>query len=324
MDNNSNDKTDGKHVVFGSTGAYGYAIIRELEKRGKTVRAVCRNHQKASGLFSSKVEIFQADIMSEDLVAKACEGASVIYAGFNFPYAAWKTGFPEGIKNIIKGCAGNNAILVFPGNVYGYGKFKRLPVDEGHPLSARSKKGIIRNRIEAELMDNHRKGKFNLIIPRFADFYGPNVTNDLYGAIFRNAINGTGSIWPANADVPHQFTFINDAARATMDLVENSDSYGETFHICGEAITARDFISKVYLSAGNHPKIRVVSKALLAFMGIFNSQARELLELLYEYDEPYILGDSKFRRLFPSFTYTNYDAGIRETLSWFKSHETQY
>lgn len=322
MDKKIKHETDGKHVVFGSTGAYGYAIVRELEKRGKNVVAVCRDEEKGSRLFSSKVDIFQADILFEDMVSKACEGASVIYAGFNFHYADWKTNFPIGIRNLMKGCAGQNALLVFPGNVYGYGKFEKLPVNEKHPLSARSKKGIIRNRMESELIEGHRKGQFDLIIPRFADFYGPNVTNDLYGAIFRNAINGTRSLWPANAAVPHQFTFIDDAAVATMDLVENPESYGEAFHVCGETISARDFITKIYSSAGKHPEIRVVSKPLMALVGIFNSQAREILELLYEYSEPYVLDDSKFRKFFPSFKYTNYENGIRETLAWFRSHET--
>lgn len=48
--------------------------------------------------------------------------------------------------------------------------------------------------------------------------------------------------------------------------------------------------------------------------------ARGLIELLYEYEDPYILDDSKFKAVFPYFTYTPYEVGIRKTLYWFKNN----
>ncbi len=316
------DRSEGKNLVFGSTGAYGYAIVRELEKQGKEVLAVCRDLEKGRRMFSKSTETIQVDIMSEEQVLRACQGASVVYAGHNFPYSDWKLNYVRSMENIMKGCAKNHSLLVFPGNVYGYGRFKYLPVDENHPHDAISRKGIIRNKIESELMEGHKRGKFNLIIPRFADFYGPNVTNDLYGAMFRNAINGKTSIWPGNADMDHQFTFIGDAARATMELVDNATSHGQVFHVCGKTISAREFISKIYLNVGSKPRVRVVPKSLIAISGILNSQAMELLELMYEYTEPYVIDDSKFKGLFPSFNYTDYDDGIRQTLQWYRMNKS--
>ena len=174
--------------------------------------------------------------------------------------------------------------------------------------------------MEALLMDYHRKGEIRVIIPRFADFYGPNVVNDLYGRIFRSAIDGKPAIWPANADVSHNLTYIEDAAEATILLMLNSNSYGKSYHVSGDVITAREFIKGVYGAAGSPMELRVLSKTFLAVAGLFNSNARELIELLYEYSDPYILDDSKFRTEFPSFKHTPYDVGIRETIDWFKAN----
>jgi hypothetical protein len=55
-------------------------------------------------------------------------------------------------------------------------------------------------------------------------------------------------------------------------------------------------------------------------MGLFNSNAHGLIELLYEYTNPYILYDSRFKVAFPDFRYTPYDIGIRKTLNWFKNN----
>ena len=66
--------------------------------------------------------------------------------------------------------------------------------------------------------------------------------------------------------------------------------------------------------------LKILSKRFLAVAGLFNSNARELIELLYEYSDPYILDDSKFRAEFPSFWHTPYEVGIRKTIDWFREN----
>jgi nucleoside-diphosphate-sugar epimerase len=311
---------DGIHLVFGATGAYGYAVTRKLLEKGYKVRAVARDERKAANLFPEKVEIALADVLNEEETSKACKDASVIYLGHNFPYNRWKDYHLRSVLNVLKGCERSRPLVVFPGNVYGYGRFQHLPVDESHPLSAISEKGMLRNQIEAILWDYHLKGKLSVIIPRFADFYGPNVVNDLFGAMFRNAINGKPVMWPVNADVKHNFTFIDDAAEATILMVQDPSAYGNVFHVSGQTITARKFIEEIFRVAGNRAVINVLSRRSIKVMGIFNSNAREFIELLYEYEDPYVLDDSKFLKAFPAFSYTDYSVGVRRTVDWFRKN----
>ncbi|MFG1461144.1 MAG: NAD-dependent epimerase/dehydratase family protein [Thermoplasmataceae archaeon] len=311
--------TDGIHVVFGATGAYGYSVIRKLLEKRWSVRAVVRDERKAADLYSGKVEVVLADVMNEEEVSRVCKDASVIYLGHNFPYVYWKKYYLRSILNILKGCEGSRPLIVFPGNVYGYGRFQHLPVDESHLLNAKSEKGMIRNQIEAILWDYHLKGKLNVIIPRFADFYGPNVVNELYGAIFRNAIKDKSVLWPMNADVEHNFTYIDDAADATLLMVQEPETYGKVFHVAGPSITARKFIEEIFHSAGGRARIKVLSRKFIRAMGFFNSNASELIELLYEYEDPYVLDSTKLLKTFPNFFYTPYEMGIRRTVDWFKN-----
>ncbi|AGO60454.1 NmrA family NAD(P)-binding protein [Ferroplasma acidarmanus] len=243
--NNKYDIDNGLHVVIGATGAYGYAVTKILLKNKINVRAIVRNEEKALKLFPKDVDIVKSDIFNMDKIIKDLKGASVIYIANNFPYKNWQNYYIS-TENILKGAETSNSTVVFPGNVYGYGKFDYLPVNEEHPLNANGKKGILRNNIEKLLFEYYKKDKIGLVIPRFADFYGPNVTNDLYGGMFIKAMKNKKAIWPVNPDIPHNFTYIDDAAKATLLLLRNINSYGKVYHVSGDIITAREFINKIY------------------------------------------------------------------------------
>ena len=103
-------------------------------------------------------------------------------------------------------------------------------------------------------------------------------------------------------------------------LVCDPDSYGQVFHVSGEVITPRKFIEEIFNAAGTQSNVRILSRRFLRVAGIFNSNVRGLIELLYEYTNPYILDDSKFMGAFPAFKHTSYNAGIKRTVDWFKSN----
>lgn len=316
--NNKYDIDNGLHVVIGATGAYGYAVTKILLKNKINVRAIVRNEEKALRLFPENVDIVKSDIFNRDKIIKDLNGASVIYIANNFPYKNWENYYIS-TENILNGAAISNSTVVFPSNVYGYGKFDNLPVNEEHPLNAKGKKGILRNNIEKLLFEYYKKDKIGLVIPRFADFYGPNVTNSLYGAMFIKAINNKKAIWPVNPDIPHNFTYIDDAAKATLLLLKNINSYGKVYHVSGDIITAREFINKIYNRQNLKIKLKVISKIDLKLLAHFSSNINEIMELIYEYSEPYILDDRKFLNEYPEFRHTTYDEGINNTINWFKN-----
>lgn len=315
------ESSGGLHVVFGGTGAYGYAIVKSLLKKGAEVRAVVRNLEKAENMMPEGVQILKGDILDAESVANSCRNASTIYFCNNFPYSEWGKHYLYALENVLKGIEHPGTIVVFPGNVYGYGLLGADPVYESHLLNAVSRKGKIRNAMESLLMEYHNKGRIHAVIPRFTDFYGPNVTNDLYGAMFRNALKGNPVLWPLNADMPHSFTYVEDAAEASLLLADDPETFGQVFHVTGALTTARKFIAEVYQALEKPLKIRVISKGSMRMMSLLNRNVRELMELLYEYGEPYNIDDSKFTGRYPSFRHTPYEIGIKNTLKWFEESD---
>ena len=206
------------NVVFGATGALGSAIVRQLVNEGKPTRAVVQNREIASKLLPESVEIFEGDAFNSESVNQACQNASVIYHCVNVPYSKWIELMPIVTDNILAGACQVRANLVFPGNVYGYGPFQSIPAKEDHPHAATSKKGVLRNNLEDKVWAAHNSGKTHCVIPRFTDFYGPNVTNRLIAPIFEAALAGKKAMWLGKLDVPHHMAYIDDAAAACVLL----------------------------------------------------------------------------------------------------------
>lgn len=168
-------------------------------------------------------------------------------------------------------------------------------------------------------MDAHSDGKVKVVIPRFPDYYGPNVTNKLMKPIFMAALSGKKAGWVGNLDVRHDLVFIEDAAAACIMLGETASAYGEVWHVPGAgSITGREFIDMAFRAAGNKPNIGLLSGRSIRVAGLINSDAREMIELMYEFEEPLVLDGSKFSTKFPLFKYTSHEEGIRKTINWFR------
>jgi nucleoside-diphosphate-sugar epimerase len=52
---------------------------------------------------------------------------------------------------------------------------------------------------------------------------------------------------------------------------------------------------------------------------LFNANIRETQEMLYEFEEPYIVDSSKFEKTFGKQA-TSYEEGIRQTVAWYRNH----
>jgi nucleoside-diphosphate-sugar epimerase len=70
---------------------------------------------------------------------------------------------------------------------------------------------------------------------------------------------------------------------------------------------------------GIQPKYSVMGKTMMWFGGLFIPEAKETVEMMYEFEQPFIVDSSKFERTFGMKATPLRDA-IRETVAWYKSH----
>src|SRR5215470_6939721 len=96
------------HVVFGATGAIGSAVVTELVRAGRDVRAVSRGGQGPDGAQGAA-----ADAADPAQAARAAAGASVIYHCASPPYTQWPGLFPPLTSAILGAAESSGAKLVF-------------------------------------------------------------------------------------------------------------------------------------------------------------------------------------------------------------------
>jgi nucleoside-diphosphate-sugar epimerase len=308
-------------VVVGATGALGAAVVRHLVAAGAPVRAVARDAGRAQALLPAGVEVVTADALHREGVVSACAGAKTIYHCLNVPYQEWMAVMPHVTTNVLQAAQEHDAVLVFPGNVYGYGKFKRIPTPESHPRTATSRKGQLRNALEQTLTNAHQGGQVRVVIPRLPDFYGPHVTNKLFGEmIFAAAVARRTVKWVGRLDVLHDFVFIDDAAAACVRLGQTEAAWGDSWHVPGAGpLTAREFLTAVCRAAQAPVRMSALPAWLLTVAGFFADGAREVAEIAYLFTQPQVLDGSKFRAAFPEFRFTPHEEAIARTVAWFQT-----
>ena len=170
-------------------------------------------------------------------------------------------------------------------------------------------------------MSAHADGRVRLVLPRYPDFYGPNVLNRLFAPIFDGAISGKSCRWPIDANLAHEFIFINDAAEAMIRLVETPMAHGVPVHVPGPGtIPGREFIELAYRAAGNPAKFSVFGRGAWRFAGLFDAEVKGAYEMAYLFETPIVLGGSRYDSLVgEARPQTPYPEGIRRTIEWFRS-----
>ncbi len=311
--------TNELHVIFGS-GALGLAVMRELVRQGKQVRLVNRSGKAEA---SEGVEVVKGDVSDPTSARQVCKGASVVYncASPAYIYKEWATKWPPIINGTIEGASAAGAKLIFGDNVYMYGDTNGKPITEDLPHTAHTRKGQLRATFHDTYMRAHREGKVQVAIGRASDFYGPAALNSVLGdrAIYP-ALAGKKATAFGNIDLPHTYTYIDDFGKGLVTLGSRDEAMGQVWHVPNApAISTRALFDLMFAELGQKPAISIMGKTMLRVGGLFIPPAGELVEMLYEYEKPFVVDSSKFEQAF-GIGATPYTEGVKHTVEWFKSH----
>jgi nucleoside-diphosphate-sugar epimerase len=312
-------------TVLGAKGSIGSAIVRRAHFGGHPVRAVVRPGKGTAG-FPAGVEVVPADLESREAVVDAARGADVLVHAANVPYPEWPRLVPRLAENALAAAEASGATLVFPGNVYVYGRPRSRPVTEEHPQEPHTEKGRIRVNVERTYLQAHRDGRVDLVLPRYPDFYGPGVMHAIFRPVFEGALAREPCRWPLDADAQHEFIFIDDAAEAVLKLVGTPGAHGRAVHVPGpQPTTPREFMRLVYSAAGSgEPTIRVFGRGMFRMVGMFNRMARSAYEMAYLFDDPVLLDGTLYRSLTGSpHPATPYEDGVRRAMDWYRTHRAR-
>lgn len=302
-------------TILGAGGAAGIELAKALPAYTDQVRLVSRNPQAVLGNES----LVAADLTNAKATAKAVAGSEIVYLMAGLPYRSrfWQRYWPVVMDHTIQACAIHGAKLVFFDNIYMYAPKPLNPIIETLAVAPATKKGAVRAAIFNQLQRAIEAGQVAALVARCADFYGPHTPANsmLTATVFEPLARGKTATLLGRADQPHSYTYLPDAAKATAQLGNSDQAYGEVWHLptAPEPPTGAEWVQLIAKALGVKPKYRVVSKGLLQFMGLFSADLRELPEMLYQYTQPYVFNSDKFLRQF-DFRITPYSKGIAEII----------
>lgn len=308
-----------KNVIFG-TGPLGLAVMDELLARERQVVLVNRSGTLDEAL-PAGVILRAGDARDPDNVAAIAADADVVFHCAQPAYHEWPEKFPPITNGIVKGVSRTGARLVMGDNLYMYGPTGGAPVHERLPYAATGRKGSCRAEMAETVLAAHERGDLQATIGRASDFYGPRVEGSAVGDnFFVPAMTGKPANVIGDPDQPHTYTYIRDFAKGLVTLSEHEAAFGRAWHVpSAPTMNTREFADLIAEQVGQPVKLRTAGPIMLAIIGLFSPDIREMREMLYEFDEPFVVDDSDFRAAFGSDT-TPHDVAIAETLAWYRAN----
>jgi nucleoside-diphosphate-sugar epimerase len=300
-------------VVLGATGGVGQALVQALAAQGAQVRAVNRSGR---ALVPASVEVMAADLTNSESTRAACQGAAVVYHCAGLPYDQWVTSLPVMLDNVITAVSATRATLVYTDNCYMYAPTAE-PLTEESLQAPVTRKGKLRKHLAETILAAHAQGQIRAAIGRAPDFYGPGVRTSAVGEqFFAAVVAGKRVPWLGKLDVLHALSFVEDFARGLIVLGTHEQALGQVWHIpTAQALTGRQYIALASEAAGVQARALAVSGLLLRILGLTNAVLRESVELLYEFNEPYLFDGSKYTRAFGGIPTSHHEA-MRQTVAW--------
>jgi nucleoside-diphosphate-sugar epimerase len=305
------------HVIFGA-GQIGPHLAGRLLAAGHRVRVA----RRSAGPVPAGAELARGDATDPAFCAEAARGAAVVYHCMNpatYGGKAWAEQVPRFMENLVAAAGGAGARLVALDNVYMLGAPRGAPLSEDTPMRPSSRKGELRARVAEHLLEAHHRGEVRALFARASDYFGPGGVGTYFGPQFwKPVLAGMPAPFFVNPDTPHTYHFVRDVAAGLAALgTAEDDVVGKVWMLpCEPAATSRALVDRFAAALGRPIPIRRVPPLVLRALGLVVPIVRELNEMAYQWDEPFVIDDRRFRARFPAVAPTPLDAGAKETVDW--------
>lgn len=165
-----------------------------------------------------------------------------------------------------------------------------------------------------------RENTINAVIGRSADFCGAYAVNSpFYISFLERMLKNKTPQSIAKPNVKHTYANTADNGKALVALALDPATYGQVWHLpVGEPIMLKDVIGIFNKELGTNFKINFLAPMLRKVLSLFIRPLKEAGEMLYQFDNEYIMSFAKFKKHFPNFKVTTYEQGIREMIISFK------
>jgi nucleoside-diphosphate-sugar epimerase len=308
-----------KAIVLGATGGVGYPLTEELVKRGIETVAFGRSMGKLESLARqlanpSGLHLETGDAFSPDHIVRAAEGADVIFHSANIPYHEMESRLLPLGQSVMEAAERMGAKVVVVDGIYPYGRRTVDKATEDHPKRPHTRKGKTRLAYE-ELLLSPRWRKAKPLIVRLPDYYGPSAQASYLSVTMEAIAAGKPTAFIGNMTIPREYVYLPDAAHMIVEIAVRDESYGQNWHIPGPGvISGRDLVRIAQQASGKRKSVFPLGRPGLSLIGLFNPVMKEVVEMLYLTEEPFVLSGEKYERAIGPISWTPHEQAIAQTI----------
>lgn len=301
-------------LVTGATGALGSAVIRQLAHRDDRVRAFVRDESAFARRFPDvPAEVVVGDALVPADVRRAVADCDAVVHCVDFPltnYALCVDAADVLAKTVPAGTP-----VVYPGTPRVFGEPAAVPITPETPYDPSTRIA----ELEAEAIERLERSALPTTVVHLSECYGPDVDDQVTRRLFVPAMEGQDVRFPAPVDVPREFVFVDDAARALVAVATDASAANGRYTVgANRTITVREFGALVYEAAGTDGEIRSLPDWVLRVAGLVSDDARAGAEAMRTFHHDLRMDGSAILDAVGFSPRVDYEEGIERTVAWFR------
>ncbi|WP_159620429.1 NAD-dependent epimerase/dehydratase family protein [Arthrobacter zhaoguopingii] len=302
------------YVVTGA-GPVGWTIAEQLAGRGDSVRILTRS---GSGPVHPLIEKLRIDASDAVALGPAFAGAAAVFHCIHasaYTAQAWQRELPATEAVVLDAAGPQGALAVFPESLYSYSIPGEVMTEDSERAAGTGKRGV-----RTALLAARAASTTDTVSIVASDFYGPRVRTAHAGErMVPSVLGGKPIQLIGSPDAPHSFTYIPDLAAAMIAAADLPRTQDRVLHAPTlPALTQRALVEAFAAEAGvSAPRLTGTPGWLVRRLGVFMPSMRELAELSYQFDRPFVMDSSASEQVL-GIAPTPLQGAVAETVRWWR------
>jgi len=276
-------------LILGARGRLGAAAVRAFAAAGWRVRAQAR---RSGALWPAGVEPVELDALDTVALIHAAQGAAVIVNALNAPYSDWNRLARPLADAALAAARASGALLLFPGNVYNFGRALPPELFLDTPQAGDTDKARIRIAIEDELADAAAGGVDSVVL-RAGDYFGGGGRGAWFDRVIAKSLGKGKLVYPGPPGLPHAWAYLPDLAQTLVRLAEQRAQLTgfHRFHFAGHTFSGAQLRAETEALLGRPVRLAALPWGVLRALAWLLPMPRALVQMRYLWQRPHRLDD---------------------------------